>query len=299
MVLCLALMGLLAACSSGPGRASSTTLAVQPSRHAAERVTASTLAGGVALPAGRGPSRPPSADGAPGGPDAAARAGFDTWLQALATGDTTTVLATSSGPAQALGAVALVVDEAFTADGASTSTTIGSESLSPSTVSAQEVDFSAQVVLDHTLSGPKGTTSSQDTIAGPVKVVSRSGSWQVEDLTYDGQALVLYTEGSSATVNGVTLVVAFVESLGNATVALVKLTASGPLPLDIDKVALTLASGAQITGTAQFGKAMSVGELDFARIPGAPALLDVTVRRGPGATPFDLQIALQGQPSSQ
>lgn len=287
---CLSLCLVLASCSAGAHAATKgtpTTVAVQPGR-AAHGVTPSTLAGGVALPNGSSPST-----AAHGGSDSPARAAFDQWLQALVGGDTNTVLATSKGPAQALGAVALVVDEAFTADGASTTTTVGSESLTTAAVAADEVDYSGSVVLDHTLSGPSGSTKSEDSLSGPIKVVLHSGSWQVENLTYDGQPLVFYNQGASTTLNGVTLVVAFVESLGNATVDLIKLTASGPLPLDIEKVTMSLGSGQQVTGTAQFGKGMSVGELDFARIAGVPSHLDVTVKRGPGATPFDLSIAVQ------
>jgi hypothetical protein len=279
----LAFLGLclvLASCSSGghaTARGTPTTVAVRPggAPNETHRVTSSTLAGGVALP-----THGHAGSAARETSDSPARAALDQWLQALVGGDTTTVLATSSGPAQALGAVALVVDEALSADGTSTTTTVGSESLSATAVSADEVDFSGNVVLDHTLSGSSGSTKSQDTMAGPIKVLLHSGSWQVENLTYDNQPLVLYTQGASSTVNGVTLVVAFVESLGNATVALVKLTASGPLPVDIEKVTMTLGSGQQVTGAAQFGKGMSVGELDFARIAGAPAQLDVTVKRG-------------------
>ncbi|MHB8328252.1 MAG: hypothetical protein ACYDD6_01250 [Acidimicrobiales bacterium] len=306
----LTLGALLAACSHGHASsanrgASSTTVAIGASSTAkATGETAPTLAGGVALPASKAPSTVTSSlsstatgisPGTGPGATSAARAGFDAWLQALADGDTTTALADSSGPAQALGAVAIVVDEAFTADGATASTKVSSQSLSPIAASAQEVDFSGEVVLGHTLSGPKGSTSNQDKIDGPIKVIAKSGSWQVENFTYDGQLLLLYTQGSSTSVNGVTLVVAFVESLGNATVALVKLTANGPLPVDIEKVSLTLGSGAAVVGTAQFGKGMSVGELDFPRITGAPAHLDVTVKRGPGATPFDLSMALHGR----
>lgn len=294
---CLGLCLVLASCSAGAHattKGTPTTVAVQPGRAASgtHGVTPSTLAGGVALPNGGSPST--AVHGVSG---SSARAAFDQWLQALVGGDANTVLATSRGPAQALGALALVVDEGFTADGASATTTVGSESLTMAAVTADEVDLSGSVVLDHTLSGPSGSTKSDDSLAGPIKVVLNSGSWQVENLTYDGQPLVLYNQGASTTLNGVTLVVAFVESLGNATVDLVKLTASGPLPVDIVKVTMTVGSGQQVTGTAQFGKGMSVGEVDFARIAGVPSHLDVTVKGGPGATPFDLSMVLQGEAS--
>lgn len=296
-IACLGLCVVLASCSAGAHAATKgtpTTVALQPGRAApgGRGVTPSTLAGGVALPNGGTPST--AARGVSGSP---ARAAFDQWLQALVGGDTNTVLATSGGPAQAVGAVALVVDEGFTADGANTTTTVGSESLTTASVTADEVDFSGSVVLDHTLSGPSGSTKSEDSLAGPIKVVLHSGTWQVENLIYDGQPLVLYNQGASTTLNGVTLVVAFVESLGNATVDLVKLTATGSLPVDIEKATMTLGSGQEVTGTAQFGKGMSVGELDFARIAGVPSRLDVTVKRGSGATPFDLSIALQRETS--
>jgi hypothetical protein len=95
-------------------------------------------------------------------------------------------------------------------------------------------------------------------------------------------------------VNGITLTVAFVVSIGKATVALVKLSSSGTQRVSVDRVTLTSASDSRVAGNAQFGQRMAIGEFDFSRIAQAPHLLDVSMRNDSG-TRIDVSIPLKEQ----
>lgn len=292
-----------AATSGGSSRGSTAA----SSEAAAAETTTTAVVGGVTI-AAPGPSPGPSSRGtaSPSGasdtpatdPAAAARAAFDTWLAALERQDVTTALATSTGPAAALGALQLVADEIASGNGGGIDIQAQNESLRTASVAPTAVALDGHVDLVDSIRSSKSTTQARSRIDGPIHVTLQQGSWRVSDFRYGGQALEQYPEDASQTASGVHVVVAFALSNANLTSILVGVQAtSRNRSATLESATLTLASGKQQPLRAFFGKGVEAGLLDAARVADRPARLDLTFKDSVGGT-LAFSIPLPGQLSA-
>lgn len=225
------------------------------------------------------------------GSAAAARQAFDAWLGAVVQRDVPTMLNRSIGAAAALGALKITADQIVASGGSRVSAEVTSSKLTPPRVEPTVVTFDGEVDVRTTVSGPKGTTPTQDRITGPVQVRNDAGTWKVANFTYDGAPLVYYPEGAEQTVNGVHLVVAFLLSNAATTNAVVRVYADSPNRTAVlQRVTLITASGATHDGRAFFGRGVPAGVVGFPRVDDRPARLDATFQSSAGLLTFSLPL---------
>lgn len=238
----------------------------------------------------------PTAASSAGGAKTAARQALDGWLAALGHRDAATMLADSTGAAAGLGSINLVAQQAIASRGGTTDVEVSSEALTPGDVGAAAVTFTGEIDLRTAVTGPKGTTTSQDRITGPIRVVNDRGTWRVATFAFDGMPLVYYPEGATQTVSGLRLDVALVLSYIGDTIALVAVHPDNPgVTVTLQRLTLTTASGAKLTGSASFPAKSPTGLFTFSRTAERPTRLDATFqeRNGPAV---NFSLALPGQP---
>ncbi|MHB1711958.1 MAG: hypothetical protein ACYCV7_11230 [Acidimicrobiales bacterium] len=257
----------LAACAHSHGT---------PTRPVAEtsHATTSTLAGG-------------------GNPGTAARVVLTQYLSSIAAHDAPKMVASSTGPAAALGSVLLDVVAINSAKGAPTTTAVQKEGFHVVAATSTAVTLDGAAVLSSTVRGAKGSSQTTDTVSGPVTVVLYSGRWKVSALTFDGQHMTEWTENTGQTVKGVHVQVGFVLSYASTTVALIGLTApSGGFHLSLTQAKLSSSTGV-LTGVGDFTSPPApVGLLRFPRSDAQPTDLRLGFSDGSSSLVFD--VALHG-----
>ncbi|HZU80791.1 MAG TPA: hypothetical protein VE991_12815 [Acidimicrobiales bacterium] len=248
----------------GPSGASTSTTALAPSGTAAGATT-TTSPGTVPV------------DSGPGAATGAEQA-LQAYLSALSHQDVNTLLAVSDKGPEALAGVLVDVADIDHARGATTTVDVTADTFSPAgEPSPGSVVLSGSATLHTSVTGPKGSGSSTDTISGPVTVALEQGRWKVVDFTYDGRPVVLSpTENVGQTLHGLTVQLGYVVSYGDLSVALVTLASSGG-DVQVSYQSASLAWGGQSEqGAADFtGSSTPTGILRFARTASAPTGLEV------------------------
>ena len=182
------------------------------------------------------------------------------------------------------------------AGGAHTTHEVTHEALDPRSVSAAEVVFGGEVDLRDTITGPKGSTPTQASITGPIRVMNDNGAWKVTTLSYGGAPMTYYPEGIEQTVRHIHLSVAFLLSSGTQTTALIALRAESPgVTVSLRSVVVTTDIGSRQAGRGVFGPRTPAGLFVFRRTTSRPARLDVSFQKGDGTT-VAFSLALGGQP---
>jgi hypothetical protein len=238
---------------------------------------------------GTGPS---SASGGSSGsssgadPVAGAEQALTAYLGGISRHEAATVLATSEGAPAGLAGVLLDVAAIDAERGATTTVTMGPAHFTVSgTPSASVVTLVGSLTITTTVSGPKGSGSSTDTLSGPVTVRDEQGAWKVAAAAYDGKPLVEWQEDTGQTVGGLAVQVGYVVSYGNVTAALVTLySASGSQSVSFQAASLVTTAGNE-SGVADFTTTGNpTGVVRFARTDARPSELDMSFKNASGQT---------------
>ncbi|MHB1711678.1 MAG: hypothetical protein ACYCV7_09780 [Acidimicrobiales bacterium] len=162
--------------------------------------------------------------------------------------------------------------------------TTTSPSFTPTAASSTSVTFGGSGTVSGTVSGPKGSGSSTDTLSGPLVVERGSSGWVVSSFVVDGRPMVEWMENTTQTQGGISVKVGAILSYGAITVALIGVGAGpGNTNVTLQSAVLTNASG-PIRGTGNFtGPPTPIGVLRFSRVSGSPTALDLTFATGSGA----------------
>ncbi len=228
---------------------------------------------------------------------AAADHALSSYFAALSSHNASALGSVSTGPAQDYGVVLVDIASIDQKKGATVSTRT-SPSFTVSSATPTQVVFGGSGTVTGTVSGPKGSNTSTDTLSGPLVVVRGSSGWLVSSFLVNAKPMVEWVEAQTQSEGGITVEVGSILSYGDITMVLIALGApSGSSHVVLQSAVLTSPSGSE-TGTGNFtAPPTPVGVLRFARIGGNPSALALSFSTSSGST-LSYHFGLSAGPTS-